>query len=65
MQRHRSLYLMPLIVGWLALILGGCAVLAEAPGPNNAVTFVVLLSTLVLACLITAVVMVVAERWPR
>ncbi|SEH01310.1 hypothetical protein SAMN05444920_12014 [Nonomuraea solani] len=65
MNRHRNLYLLPLLAGWVILLLGDCAAMAGQAGPQNGTMFVVLLSTLVLACMITAAVMVIVERWPR
>ncbi|WP_219464689.1 hypothetical protein [Nonomuraea rhizosphaerae] len=44
-------------MGWLVFLVGGCAIILEIPGPNTAVTFAVLLATVVMSLLVTAVVM--------
>jgi hypothetical protein len=62
LSSNRNLYILPLVLGWLVLLTGGCAIIFEVPGPNTAVTFAVLLATVVISLLVTAVVMVVAEK---
>ncbi|WP_162795673.1 hypothetical protein [Nonomuraea lactucae] len=61
MNSNRKLYILPLICGWIALAVGGCAIMLEVAGPNNAITFSILLAIVVLSLLLTAVVVAIAE----
>jgi hypothetical protein len=64
MNQSRRLYLIPLIIGWLVLGMGGYAVVVEGTGLKD-LTYLVLVATVGFAFLITAVVVAIAERSSR
>ncbi|MEV0229576.1 hypothetical protein [Nonomuraea sp. NPDC050786] len=63
MNHRRNGHLVPLILGWLIIVLGGCGIFFSSPGSNDVPETIVIVSV-GLACFLTAIVVLIVERWP-
>ncbi|SET82372.1 hypothetical protein SAMN05421811_104275 [Nonomuraea wenchangensis] len=64
MNHNRNGYLVPLILGWVIVVLGGCGIAVSDVG-SEGVPGVIVIMSVGLACFLTAIVVLIAERWPR
>ncbi|MEV0625999.1 hypothetical protein [Nonomuraea wenchangensis] len=56
--------MVPLILGWVIVVMGGCGIAVSDVG-SEGVPGVIVIMSVGLACFLTAIVVLIAERWPR
>ncbi|MGI5487234.1 hypothetical protein [Microtetraspora malaysiensis] len=62
-QRHTR-YLIPFLLGWAVLLLGGFRIALGAGSDGTDLSLVIMVAAFGLALLLTAVVVAIVERWP-